>query len=249
MPNMDTNTEYEHIRSYSSRTCEMDRKAHLAVESDILGAMRERLDTTRPTLSIPATKREVREAQELLQSEHLRLIEHLSDRRNVYKTIFQANDANREEFLQTFMPNEPPDSLVLLEIRRLTSHHKYGKDTVLFFEQAMDVAYSFELQKQLHVMMQGQTEEMKLWLLEMSGFSSHFTLTKPQVQLEKHPRRSHLPLEIIAMIYSFCDLESSVSLRQVNYSWYTAFKQLQHIWAAKLEERTHWCPVEEDYSE
>lgn len=53
-----------------------------------------------------------------------------------------------------------------------------------------------------------------------------------------------IPLEIAAMVYSYCDLESFVQLRQVSTCWYNAFQQTDSTLEAVVKNRFPWMRLE-----
>lgn len=58
----------------------------------------------------------------------------------------------------------------------------------------------------------------------------------------KTPNRSdsRLPGDIMLMVYSYCDLETCVSLREVNSGWFGAFKHLEPRFKSMLKHRNPW---------
>lgn len=94
--------------------------------------------------------------------------------------------------------------------------------------------------------MEGQDEELREWYFmeELSRFGRHVTESlrpKPDVIIEDKvvslSRRLELSPECISLVYSHCDLETCVSLRQVSSAWYKVFGQINHIWRSKMRER------------
>lgn len=91
-----------------------------------------------------------------------------------------------------------------------------------------------------------QPKEIKEWYMDevMGKFAEHVTARidpKTEVQVEEKTSTSFsLPPEIAALIYSACDLETCVVLRQVNSEWYNWFQQMGPLFKRKLHLRNPW---------
>lgn len=51
---------------------------------------------------------------------------------------------------------------------------------------------------------------------------------------------SSLPLEVKLLVYSFCDLETCASLREVDSEWYRLFQQMEHLLRHKMRISNPW---------
>lgn len=107
------------------------------------------------------------------------------------------------------------------------------------------------VQIQCHKMMEEQFPEQRdLILVERNFATKHLMLSaslrvgvasSKAVRLgDSNQASSAIPPEISTIIFSHCDLESCVTLRQVNRSWYSAFQQCESALEAKLHERNPW---------
>lgn len=111
------------------------------------------------------------------------------------------------------------------------------------------------LQLQMHSMMEGQSQEARDWVLvQNNAFSEHLAKTvnsKPFVSLGVTRKlgqntNGNIPPEIVAMIYSFCDLETAVVLREVNHCFYTSFGHNETIFETKVQARFPWALLEDE---
>ncbi|KAG5358615.1 hypothetical protein CJU89_5242 [Yarrowia sp. B02] len=108
------------------------------------------------------------------------------------------------------------------------------------------------LQVQLHKMMEGQSEEVRDWvLIHNNRFSPHLSRrsTRPRKVADKITQEVgalHVPPEVASIIYSFCDLESAVNLREVNHSLYSAYHGCEKTLREIVRSRFPWMHLEED---
>lgn len=97
---------------------------------------------------------------------------------------------------------------------------------------------SVQLQRRLHKLVEGQDKELVEWYFAevMSEFSDHVKIIKPSniTEAAVSDKRGVLPAEIRSLIYSHCDLESCVSLRQVSSEWFLTFQTLERDFKEKL---------------
>lgn len=118
------------------------------------------------------------------------------------------------------------------------------------------------LQSGLIRLVENQDDETKLWFFKthLAKYGAHVTsrhwgtprpvasLQNPSLHVTNEtsstaaPKRtdSGLPSELMTLVYSFCDLETCVALREVNSGWFSAFKQLEPMLKKKLEKRNPW---------
>lgn len=133
-------------------------------------------------------------------------------------------------------------------------------------DKAVDRANRLQLTVQ--GLMDGQTETLKRWYLtECLQFGSHLDKQEKEPESESRtepseprpPKRAptpeiksglmsdpQLPPEIASAVYSFCDVESCVALRQASSFWYTAFQGSDHVLQNVLAARNPWFQLEGD---
>lgn len=119
------------------------------------------------------------------------------------------------------------------------------------------------LQSGLIRLVEKQDDETKLWFFKthLAKYGAHVTsrhwgtprpvafLKNPSLHVTKSTGKptkalkrtdSRLPSEMMTLVYSFCDLEACVTLREVNSGWFSAFKQLEPLFKKMLEKRNPW---------
>lgn len=70
-------------------------------------------------------------------------------------------------------------------------------------------------------------------------------MLEKKLAVEIIPKQSRdLPIEIASFVYSFCSLETSVSLRQASSFWYNAYKASDHVLMLNLRKRNPWMKPE-----
>lgn len=113
------------------------------------------------------------------------------------------------------------------------------------------------LQTEIFKMMENQTPEAKkAVLVDHNVFSQHLQSdslkTRPTVLLEEKQRgainSAFLPPELATMIYSHCDLETCVNLRQVNAVFYSVYYHCEPMLQTKLRKKVPWFQLETDIS-
>lgn len=72
------------------------------------------------------------------------------------------------------------------------------------------------------------------------------TIPAPTSRLAFRNAASHLPAEILAMIYAAADLETCVEMRQVCSAWYHMFQELD--FRPRLKARNPWMEPQDDFS-
>lgn len=85
-----------------------------------------------------------------------------------------------------------------------------------------------------------QTELQKLDPEALNSFASHLAppAAKPEVKLERKQSNSALSREIMALVYSYCSLETCVALRQVDSQWYQEYQRIDM--KSLLKARNPW---------
>lgn len=101
--------------------------------------------------------------------------------------------------------------------------------------------------KHVLAMVEGQSEELVEWITQSS--SGHLdkkeTVRSPRMMKERPGSGSTaLPWEITAMIYSYCDLETCVKLREVSTAWYNAYQLAERALELNVQERFPWMRPE-----
>lgn len=109
------------------------------------------------------------------------------------------------------------------------------------------------LQVQIEKMLERQPQGIKDYVLvHKNRFAERLTKNtpKPVISLSQRKQRLntglHIPLEISTIIYSHCDLESCVSLRQVSTSWYEAYQHSEKSLKTKIRARMPWMQPEDE---
>lgn len=119
-------------------------------------------------------------------------------------------------------------------------------ELLLQHNDQLDQDLSRILQASLLDLVKGQTKEVKEWYFQevMTGFAEHVSTrveAKPVVEVEEKKSTSFSwPPEIATLIYSACDLETCVVLREVNSEWYNLFQQMGPLFKRKLHLRNPW---------
>lgn len=131
-------------------------------------------------------------------------------------------------------------------LRRATMELELFEDRSRFFDKDIAVGYSCQLQRRLLDLVTGYNDErLKEWFVEQHGWGKQVILakgTKRAVVVEaKIQKETDLfPPEIKSLVFEQLDVESCVALRQVDSSWYAAFRDSEPIWEAKLRLRNPW---------
>lgn len=134
-----------------------------------------------------------------------------------------------------------------------TVSNSIWQDAIDYLESELRVMDTFPRIKQL--LLQGnlmqlilnESEALRSWFWkgEMAEFHSHIKLAKSTLPLATIDFSASavapykLPLEVMEMIYTFADLETCITLRQLNKRWYAAF-QNERLMESKMRERSLW---------
>lgn len=98
------------------------------------------------------------------------------------------------------------------------------------------------LQRQMHNLMDRQSEELKRFILvENNPFTAHLRKresSRPAVTMRLDGEGGDIPLEVASMIFSCCDLESCVKMREVSSFWYNLYQTADL--KSKVIERSPW---------
>lgn len=114
---------------------------------------------------------------------------------------------------------------------------------------------SVALQAGLHRVAVNQALELRdqFHKQQLAEYGAHLTrkvkpLKRPILDFQNRTRYApdpakfspSLPLEVKLLVYSFCDLETCVSLREVDSEWYDLFQQMQHLLKHKMRICNPW---------
>ncbi|KAG5354958.1 hypothetical protein CJU89_6770 [Yarrowia sp. B02] len=145
------------------------------------------------------------------------------------------------ELFKISIPRGAPKEVRLL-FYKLHQHKQVFEGAVRAF--CRDIESSGKFQSQLQQLVEKQSPHLKEWMFSehLSQFSSHLVerkTTKPDVSIAPRPsmENPHLPSEVKNIIYSMTDLETCVTLREVNSEWYSCFQNLDSVLCSKMAER------------
>lgn len=198
-------------------------------------------------LPVPASKEEcLEEADKLLKGFEL-LYEVYEP---VYKQLIGIPTEAQKDFHTTCMFTRGDKNL-----RPWT--HRLGEVLVKFLE--VDVAGKWShvtqqlLQITLQCMVEEQEKELREWFFRdvLGLWAKHVTIAEYESRAVVFSKSRDFPLppEIMAHIYSFCDLETCVSLRQASSAWYSVFQQSHAVLRDNMKHRNPWIePGEGDFS-
>lgn len=214
-----------------------------------------------PRLDVPASKKHILAATKALQKEHDHVAEIYKcgraqiDRRCVgHVSLLEQVDKMSQRFVSRVS--------TMAEEDELRGYGDAARLDLAFFSSKRACEYGWaevdsqRLQTCLQKMMEGQEEELKEWFFMevLSEFATHVTQAeeclRPLVTIEY--KRSvlsdtQLSPEVMSLVYEYADLESCVSLRQVNSHWYNAFNRNDDFWRLKMRARNPWVePGEAD---
>lgn len=120
-----------------------------------------------------------------------------------------------------------------------------GEDLGLIYKESKGEKDEELLQLYVQKMLDGQPEEIKMQVLaefrpETESFNE--TESKPEVVLSGTAKlgRFSVPIEVATNIYSHCDLESAVSLREVSRDFYSAYQASGSVIKTLLNVRSPW---------
>lgn len=123
---------------------------------------------------------------------------------------------------------------------------------------------SFDLQEEItltlleHIaqVLMGQSHELQQLVLQNSkahrslDSSRHTRPSRPKMS-KKQPFTMNvdIPIEVAGLIFSHCDLESIVQLRQVSPFWYSTYQSLEGVLKTKVQSRNPWMEPGENGTE
>lgn len=233
------------------------------LQDDLTDTLRMLLQAARPVLPVPATKGEFLAAFDKLREERDRIGSIL---RPMKDTLFTAlkheHDALKQintQYLELCERISDWTSEIPYHKTGTASSHQFHlnnfvrelEQKVCFWVKNMNLEYAGQLQEQVQMMVEDQSDEMKQWVVEICDFNTHLELEvpeKPGFELEPKSQSRDLPLEMMCIIYSLADLETCVNLRQVSSSWFAAYHHI-NIWEQKLNERNPWFKLDEKSSD
>lgn len=221
-----------------------------------IDAIMEDVHLNRPRLAVPASEEQCVEAVEALLNSFPQWQEEWRVRRSgLSKRLKRQGRKIKKLTLRLAAIEQEPQNesdakeLVLLGVRAAVVSLAHESKFALCEDMAALETYL--RQGMIHEMVNGQPQELQEWYFS-KYFANHVRAiwhTLPVVRLS--PKRTQLsgsisiPLEIMTMIFSCCDVESSVALYHVNSEWHTAFKQQPDtMWCAKMKKRNPWIEPE-----
>lgn len=216
------------------------------------------LELAVPVLDVPATKEIALTAQKALIHKHRAILGSLEEPRlqiiGRLKRYIRVWEEMKKEYKTFALCRFQGERGKLCEERR---EEDINEDMQIELAKAQGSLDSLLLQRTIHTMLKDQPDEVKRCLLvEHNPFSAHLLRTRsdrPVIdeKTNHHVQRpirnnSSLPPELMTMVYSFCELETCVVLRQVSADWYTAFHQSERVLSKKLLGRSPWMARDEE---
>lgn len=133
---------------------------------------------------------------------------------------------------RTAVANQRKRAMVIIDIHR-------RRTLELHDLQAKNQLYSH-----LHNLVRDQNDELRQWYetrlaKELAGHVTRYTGTLRSC-CTISSRGSSITPEIMLLVYSFCDIESCASLRQVDTQWYSIFQHMEAILRSKVMKRNPW---------
>lgn len=188
-------------------------------------------------------------------SAHIRGCEWIVTRSNSDRKILQEKLQQHIALLEKIhralesQGNPRKASLVLLDSREL-------RFFLQRYDAEMNVLESLLLQSSLHRIASFQDEQTReqIWKEHQARFGDHIqpsqTLKPATVITPKltdcQSRLSNLPPEILAAIFNACDLETCISLREVDSAWYLLFQRSDSALRQKMAVRNPWIKPGDD---
>ncbi|KAG5355687.1 hypothetical protein CJU89_5392 [Yarrowia sp. B02] len=229
-----------------------ERKELINESVDFLNSVKTEKEAARSTmkLPVPATKEQCKAVLDELSQEHARISKNwIKQREDIVRKLkeHQASVARviacfvdiRELVGHTEFLAEYLHKLVFLH----TSTAKKLADRELGYREKMD---SLLLQSQMHDLLAGQEKSLikQVWQ-EFNNSSEHLDRkdNRPEVDVA-NKGGVNLPFEIATLVYSHCDLESCVSLREASSYWYHAYAHAEHALKPALLKRFPWFKPE-----
>ncbi|KAG5358445.1 hypothetical protein CJU89_5014 [Yarrowia sp. B02] len=104
------------------------------------------------------------------------------------------------------------------------------EDRLLHFAEELKHLFSVSLHSLLKALVNQIPEIEQHIFLELCKYDTHVTVANPngpEVHVElKQTKNLYLPPEVMDLIYSHCELEELVALRQVGSDWYAGFQRV-----------------------
>ncbi|KAG5357254.1 hypothetical protein CJU90_6081 [Yarrowia sp. C11] len=200
-----------------------------------------------PNLPSPATREQCTQAAQSLEEKYRELISQTRPSHDEYLQRLKrhVNLLKRVDMLSQQFSRRVRKRA---DLQQLEEYRKKAQESIpVFVERASrDLLDSERLQKCLVQMMDGQGEELKEWFFMeyLSRYGGHVKSTsrpRPVVELRDKSvslsGRVNLSPECMSLVYLFSDLETCVSLREVNSDWYHMFRNIEDILRSKLRAR------------
>lgn len=213
------------------------------------------LESLVPELEPDATKEECQEAAVVFSRYFYAVVNKNSECRKQLKASKARVQLKLDRFDKTFASDlrslSSSERRYVREYRESVDQQRRRKES--FFSKSIGNRDYELFQFFVHKMLEGQGEEAVSFVLgEHNPFSAHLNTEynfRPAVELEPKVPFSgalQIPVEVAAMVYSYCSLESCLALRHVTSQWYHAFHDCEGIFEQKLNERCPWIYPEGD---
>lgn len=214
-----------------------------------------------PRLAVPASEEQCMEAVEALLDVFPRLKKDWEVRRlglgkrlkregRKLKRLSSELSAIKAETQNVPELNESEQNkLTLFETQlKVVSLSHAGKCDLLLGITSLE---TYLFQGMIHEMVDGQPQELQEWYFQRY-FSNHVRPiwhTLPIVKFAPKTLRLSgglsVPLEVMAMIYTHCDVESCAALYHLNSEWHSGFRlQPESIWRDRMKRQNPWMKPE-----
>lgn len=218
------------------------KKAVLDLCGEICKHFQTGLKEAIPTLTVPATRQECADALQTLTNKYNALLAALAPLRLRLESLAEIYELQQLETCDIL------EGLLSLEQMNLVEQN-LSSGVAGPLNVAMGQFDSAMLQTEIAKMLKGQPQEIrKWWLFENNQSWQHLDKKQrreqtvavgcriPTLGIAKHV----IPPSVASLIFSNCDLESCVALRQVNSTWYSAYNQSEAVLKSLLTRRCPW---------
>lgn len=176
--------------------------------------------------------------------------------------ISAIDESNREDLQSLPFFNRYGDTVTISDLRAgqkeaVEENERKRKGLVSRF-QSFDLQEEISLTLQEHIaqVLAGQSQELQQQILQNTdahrSLDSAGQTRPPRPKLSKKPpfaKKDDIPLEVAGLIFSHCELESIVQLRQASSYWYSAFQSLDGVLKTKVLSRNPWMEPGENGTE
>lgn len=218
------------------------------------------LDSIRPKLAVPSSKEQCLAAAEELIKRQAKLVKKMKKSRK------QLMDEDHEVFgrqgtveciYHRLMQHK--GATLSHAVRQHTQRQidllsRTDEKRIRLIQTANGTRDGLLIQAEIRKLLENQSQEAQDWVhIHNNSFAKHLQRpnTRPMVLSERRnitPFSVDIPPEISnTLIYSHCDLESAVNLRETCRSWYDSyFHCCESILRTKVKERFPWIHLEDD---